>query len=89
MNKAALVGKVANEIRLTKKACQIAVDKIISAITSSLTKGEKVTLVSFGTFQAMERKARKGKNLQTGETIQIPAKKVPKFVLGKNFREKM
>ena len=89
MNKAELVEKVTNEIRLIKKTFQIAVDKIVFAITSSLAKGEKVILVSFKNFQIMEKKARKGRNPQTGETIQISVKKVPKFVPGENFREKM
>jgi len=64
-----------------------AVDAIISAITDSLVREERVTLVGFGTFQVMERKARKGVNPQTRETIQIPAKKVPKFRPGKGLRE--
>ena len=66
-----------------------AVDAIISAMTDSLAGGERVTLVGFGTFQVMERKARKGVNPQTRETIQIPAKKVPKFGPGKGLREKV
>lgn len=87
MNKAELVEEVANQIGLTKKVSREAVDAIISAITDSLGREEKVTLVGFGTFQVMGRKARKGRNPQTGETIQIPAKKVPKFVPGKGLRE--
>lgn len=58
-------------------------------ITGTLSKGEKVTLVGFGTFQVMERKASRGRNPQTGEEIQIPAKKVPKFRPGKRLREKV
>jgi len=56
-------------------------------MTHSLVRGEKVILVGFGTFQIMERKARRGKNPQTGQTIEIPAKKVPKFRPGKSLRE--
>jgi DNA-binding protein HU-beta len=63
------------------------VDKIISAIIDCLAREEKVTLVGFGTFQVMERKARSGVNPQTRQTIQIPAKKVPKFLAGKSLRE--
>jgi len=87
MNKADLVEKIANQTGLTKKTSREAVDAIISAITDSLARKEKVTLVGFGTFQVRERKARRGVNPQTRESIQIPAKKVPKFVAGKGLRE--
>jgi len=89
MNKAELVEEVANQTGLTKKASREAVDGIISAITDSLCREEKATLVGFGTFQVRERRARKERNPQTRETIQIPAKKVPKFIPGKGLREKM
>ena len=89
MNKAELVEQVANQTGLTRKASREAVDAIISAITDSLVREEKVTLVDFGTFQVMERKARRGRNPQTGQTIQIPAKKVPKFKPGQGLREKV
>jgi len=65
MNKADLVEKIADQTGLTKKTSREAVDAIISAITDSLSREEKVTLVGFGTFQVMERKARKGRNPQT------------------------
>ena len=87
MNKADLVEKIADQTGLTKKTSREAVDVIISAITDSLSREEKVTLVGFGTFQVMERKARKGRNPQTRETINIPAKNVPKFRPGKGLRE--
>jgi len=74
--------------RTNKKTSREAVDALISAITDCLDREEKVTLVGFGTFQVMERKARKGVNPQTRGTIQIPAKKVPKFKPGKGLREK-
>ena len=89
MNKADLVEKVANQTGLTKKTSREAVDAIISAVTDSLTTEERVTLVGFGTFQVRQRKARKGVNPQTREAINIPAKKVPKFVAGKGLREKV
>ena len=60
---------------------------MIETITDTLSKGEKVTLVGFGTFQVMERKTRRGRNPQTGKELQIPAKKVPKFTAGKALRE--
>jgi len=87
MSKAALVEEVANQIELTKNLSREAVDAIISAITDSLGREEKVTLVGFGTFQVVERKARKGVYPRTRGAINIPAKKVPKFVPGKSLRE--
>ncbi len=89
MNKAELVEKVAGKVGLTKKDAGGAVDAIMSAITDSLAMNERVTLVGFGTFQVMERKARRGVDPQTRGTIQIPAKKVPKFKPGKSLREKV
>ncbi len=87
MNKAELVEEVADQTGLTKKASRGVVDAIISAITDSLVREERVTLVGFGTFQVRERKARRGVNPQTRKAINIPAKKVPKFVAGKSLRE--
>jgi nucleoid DNA-binding protein len=84
-----LIEEVANQTGLTEKTSREAVDAIISAITNSLAREEKVTLVGFGTFQVRERKARKGVNPQTRKTIQIPAKKVPKFKPGRGLREEM
>ncbi len=87
MNKAELVEEVAAEIGLTKKEVNNAVDAMTSAITDSLARGEKVTLVGFGTFLVQKRKARQGVNPQTGARISIPAKDVPKFKPGRNLRE--
>jgi len=89
MNKAELVEEVAGKVGLTKKVSRKAVNAVISAITDSLSREERVTLVGFGTFQVRERKTRKGVNPQTRKPIQIPAKKVPKFVPGKGLREKV
>jgi nucleoid DNA-binding protein len=87
MNKAELVEGVSGKVDLTKKETNDVVDAIMSAITDSLAMNERVTLVGFGTFQVMARKARRGVNPQTRETIQIPAKKVPKFKPGRSLRE--
>ena len=87
MNKAELVEEVAAEIGLTKKEVNNAVDAMTSAITDSLARGEKVTLVGFGTFLVQKRKARQGVNPQTGSRISIPAKDVPKFKPGSSLRE--
>jgi len=89
MNKQELISKVAGKVGITKKQAQNAIDAFIEIVTDSLSKDEKVTLVGFGTFKVAQRKARKGVNPQTKEVIQIPAKKVPKFVSGKNLREKV
>jgi len=82
MDKAELVQEIANQTGLTRKISREAVDAIISAITYSLAGGERVTLAGFGTFQVMERKARKGANPQTGQAITISAKNAPKFTPG-------
>jgi len=87
VNKAELVAEVANQTKLTKKTAKEAVDAIISAITDCLAREEKVTLVNFGTLRVMNRKERRGVNPRTGEVIQIPAKKVVKFKIGKGLRE--
>ena len=89
MNKPGLVEEVASQTGLTRRASREALNAIISAITDSLARGEKVTLVGFGTFQVMERKARKGVNPQTREAINIPAKNVVRFKAGKGLREKV
>ena len=86
MNKADLINEVAKIVD-TKKAAQEAVDCVISSITKSLKKGVDVTLVGFGTFKVVKRKARKGRNPSTGEEIQIKATKAPKFTPGKALKE--
>ena len=87
MNKRELIDEVSGKVGITKKGAGNVIDAIVETITNALSKGEKVALVGFGTFQVMKRKARRGRNPQTGEEIQIPAKKVPKFKAGKNLRE--
>ena len=87
MNKAELVEEVAGKVGLTKKDANNVIDAITSAIMDSLKRDEKVTSVGFGTFQVMEREARRGVNPQTREAIQISAKKVPKFKPGRSLRE--
>ena len=89
MNKAELISEVSEKVGITKKEIGNIVDATMEAIRKALSKGEKVTLVGFGTFQIIERKARRGRNPQTGEELQIPAKKVPKFRAGKALREKV
>ncbi len=89
MNKAELVEEVSGEVGLSKRDTQKVIDAIIGTIGDTLAAGEKVSLVGFGTFGVIQRKARVGRNPQTGATIQIPAKKVPKFVPGKNLKERI
>jgi DNA-binding protein HU-beta len=86
MNKGDLINEVA-EVMSSKKDAQKAVDSVLSAITSAMKKGEAVTLVGFGTFKVTERKARMGRNPQTGEEMKIEAKSVPKFIPGKALKE--
>jgi len=86
MNKGDLVNEVA-KVLSTKKDAQTAVDCVLTSIVKSLKKGDEVTLVGFGTFKVASRKARTGRNPQTGETIKIKASKVPKFVAGKAFKD--
>ena len=87
MNKAELVEEVADQTGLTKNVSREAVNAVISAITDPLAREEKVTLVGFGNFRVMQRKARKGVNPQTRQVINIPAKNVPKFRAGKALSE--
>jgi DNA-binding protein HU-beta len=86
MNKGDLVNEVAKVVG-TKKEAQAAVDCVLASITKSLKKKNAVTLVGFGTFKVDKRKARKGRNPQTGEEIKIKAKKVPKFIPGKALKD--
>lgn len=86
MNKAQLVEEVA-KVTSSKKEAALAVDAALAAIQKALKKGEAVTLVGFGTFGVSKRKAREGRNPQTGATIKIAAKKVPVFKAGKGLKD--
>jgi DNA-binding protein HU-beta len=86
MNKGDLVNEVSKVLK-TKKDAQAAVDCVLSSITKALAKEGSVSLIGFGRFKVAERKARKGRNPQTGEEIYIAAIKVPKFVAGKALKE--
>lgn len=87
MNKADLVSRVADRTDLSKKDVMKAVDAVFDTITEALQNGEKVQLVGFGNFEIRERSARKGRNPQTGEEIDIPASRVPAFKPGKALKE--
>ncbi|AIG25544.1 HU family DNA-binding protein [Brevibacillus sp. 7WMA2] len=87
MNKTELIAKVAETAELTKKDAGQVVDAVFEAITGALKGGEKVQLMGFGTFEVRERAARKGRNPQSGEEIEIPASKLPAFKAGKELKE--
>ncbi|WP_232695650.1 HU family DNA-binding protein [Brevibacillus daliensis] len=87
MNKTELIAKVAETAELTKKDAGQVVDAVFSAITGALQEGDKVQLMGFGTFEVRERAARKGRNPQSGEEIEIPASKLPAFKAGKELKE--
>ncbi len=89
MNKAELVEEVSGEVGLSKRETQKVIDAIIGAIGDTLARGEKVTLVGFGTFGVRQRMARTGRNPQTGATLQIPAKRVAKFLPGKTLKARI
>lgn len=89
MNKAELVSAVAANAGITKVDAEKAVNGTMAAISGELAKGMPVTLIGFGTFSVVAKKARQGKNPRTGESIKIPAKKVPKFKAGKALVEKV
>lgn len=79
MTKAELIEKMAGDANISKAAAGKALNSFIDAVSKALKKGDKVTLVGFGTFVVAKRKARKGRNPQTGEEIKIKARKVAKF----------
>jgi DNA-binding protein HU-beta len=85
MNKATLIDKIAKDAGITKGAAATAVESLTDGITQALRKGQRVTLVGFGTFALSRRKARTGRNPQTGETIKIKAKKSARFKAGKQL----
>ena len=89
MNKAELIAKIAEDAGITKTQANLTVDAFVDAVTKTLKKGDKVTLVGFGTFSVSKRAARNGRNPQTGEVIKIKAKKVAKFKAGKELSSKI
>lgn len=87
MTKAELIDKIAASAGLSKADAGKALDSTLNAIKASLKKGQKVTLVGFGTFSVVKRKSRKGRNPRTGDVITIPASKTPKFTAGKALKD--
>lgn len=89
MNKTDLIKAVAEAAGMTKVDAEKAINATFDSIKGILVKGEKLTLVGFGTFEVAERKARTGKNPRTGDTIKIPATKVARFKPGKTLKEEV
>lgn len=87
MNKTELVSLVARQASISKEAATEAVDATFDSITSALRTGDTVRIVGFGNFQVADRKASVGRNPRTGEPIQIPASRIPKFKAGKALKE--
>lgn len=87
MNKSELVDKVVEKANITKREAEAILNALTDSIMEAVAGGEKVVLVGFGTFERRERQAREGRNPQTGQTISIPASKVPVFAAGKAFKE--
>lgn len=87
MTKQELIDIVSEKAGLTKKETGVVVDAILETIVDSLKRGEKVSLVGFGNFEAKTRKAREGRNPATGEAIHIPARTVPSFKAGRALKD--
>jgi DNA-binding protein HU-beta len=87
MNKADLIDKIAASTGISKTSAAAAIDTLIDAVTSALKKGDRVTLVGFGTFAVSLRKARNGRNPQTGGVIKIAARRVAKFTPGVELKK--
>ena len=87
MNKSDLVAAIAAKTGDTKKGAEESLNAFVSVVTEALTKGDKVQLVGFGSFEVRKRAARKGRNPQTKEEIKIPASKAPVFKAGKALKD--
>ena len=87
MNKAELIAAVAKKADLTKQGAEEAVNAVIDTITEAMKQGDKVQIVGFGSFEVKTRSARTGRNPQTNETVEIPARKAPVFKPGKALKD--
>ena len=87
MNKTELIAAIAEKTELSRKDAEKALKAFTEVVEEELKKGEKIQLVGFGTFEVYDRAARKGRNPQTGETMQIAASKSPKFKAGKALKD--
>ena len=87
MNKEELVQEISKKAKVTQKEAAEVLNGLVETVQKTVAKGEKVTLVGFGTFESRKRAARTGRNPQTGKEIKIAAKTVPAFSAGKKFKE--
>ncbi len=87
MNKSELIGHIAKQSNISKAAAGRALNAVIGGVTATLKKNKTVTITGFGTFSVSKRKARMGRNPQTGAALRIAARKVPKFKPGKGLRD--
>ncbi len=88
MTKSVLIEKIAEKVEgLTRKQTEVVVETIFSSIKDALSKGDKVEIRGFGNFRLRSRNARKARNPKTGESVDVPPKKVPYFKVGKELRE--
>ena len=87
MTKAEIITKIAEDAGITKSAADAALNSFINSVIKTVKKGNKFSIVGFGTFSRTLRKARTGRNPQTGEAIKIKASKAPKFTAGKAFKD--
>src|SRR4030088_3234876 len=87
MNKADLVDRIAGACSISKAQATTAIDTAVDSVTSALKKGDRVALIGFGTFSVSQRKARNGRNPQTGATIKIAARRVAKFTPGNELKK--
>ena len=86
MTKAELIDKIAAKAKISKKAANVALNTFVDSVTSALKKGERVSLVGFGTFSVAKRKARVARNPRTGEKINVPARRAAKFKAGRELK---
>ena len=89
MNKTELIDAMASKTGLTKKNAEAALNAFVETVSEQLAKGDKISLVGFGTFEVAERAEREGRNPQTGETMKIAASKAPKFKPGKALKDEV
>ena len=87
MNKQELIAKIADDTGMTKTGAAAAVDSFIEGIVKTLKKGQTITFVGFGTFKTATRKARMGRNPQTGAAVKIPKRRVARFTAGKGLKD--
>ena len=87
MNKTELVATIAEKVEISKKDAERALNAFTDTVSDALREGDKIQLVGFGTFEVSERAERTGRNPQSGETMVIPASKIPKFKAGKALKD--